>query len=66
MGPVVAAAVVLPAAQPASFPAHHAPFVRDSKTVSEKRRGELAIALRAHAHAYGVGEASVAEIDSTN
>ena len=59
-GPVVAAAVV--------FPADHDPpaGLRDSKTLSAKRRGELLPLIRAHALALGVGAASVREIDRLN
>ena len=59
-GPVVAAAVVFPIDQdpPAGL--------RDSKTLSAKRRGELLPLIRAHALALGVGAASVREIDRLN
>ncbi len=57
-GPVVAAAVVLPASG--------APIgVGDSKTLSPARRTALALAIRDCA-LVGVGQASVAEIDSLN
>jgi len=57
-GPVVAAAVVLdPAAMPAGL--------RDSKTLSEKRRGALATLIW-KTSAVGVGVASVDEIDQVN
>ncbi len=57
-GPVVAAAVVL---ERASAPEG----LRDSKTLTEKRRRELAAALWKSAR-IGVGVASVEEIDSMN
>ncbi len=57
-GPVVAAAVILnPNCTPAGL--------RDSKTLTEKRRRELAAALWKTARV-GVGVASVAEIDHLN
>lgn len=57
---MVAAAVV--------FPADRDPpdGLRDSKTLSAKRRGELLPLIRAHALALGVGAASVREIDRLN
>jgi len=57
-GPVVAGAVIL---DPANFPEG----LRDSKTLSERRRGELAKALWQCA-TIGVGVASVEEIDKIN
>ena len=57
-GPVVAAAVVLDVATAPEG-------LRDSKTLSEKRRVELAAALWQCAH-IGVGVASVDEIDDIN
>lgn len=57
-GPVVAAAVIL---DPAAIPEG----LNDSKKLSARRRAELAKALRGCAR-IGVGEASVAEIDSLN
>ena len=57
-GPVVAAAVVL---DPATMPEG----IRDSKTLTEKRRGELATLLW-KTSAIGVGVASVDEIDHMN
>jgi ribonuclease HII len=57
---VVAAAVVFPADRdpPAGL--------RDSKTLSPKRRAELLPLIRAHALACGIGAASVHEIDRLN
>lgn len=59
-GPVVAAAVILPAS-PAGLAR-----VRDSKVLSPARRTELARVVRRSALAWGVGAASVAEIESRN
>ena len=57
---MVAAAVAFPPGQdpPAGL--------RDSKTLSAKRRGELLPLIRAHALFVGVGAASVREIDRLN
>ena len=59
-GPVVAAAVV--------FPADRDPpeGLRDSKTLSARRRADLLPLIRAHALALGIGAASVREIDRLN
>lgn len=58
-GPVVAAAVILDPARPVAG-------LDDSKKLSEKRRNELAAAIRAQALAWAVAEASVEEIDRLN
>ncbi|MCJ7627804.1 MAG: ribonuclease HII [Longimicrobiales bacterium] len=58
-GPVVAAAVVLP-------PGTAIHGARDSKTLSPARRRELATEILGRALAYGVGAASVREIDRLN
>jgi len=58
-GPVVAAAVILDPARPVAG-------LDDSKKLSEKRRDELATAIRANALAWAVAEASVEEIDRLN
>ncbi len=58
-GPVVAAAVVLDAAYPMDG-------LADSKTLSAARRVLLAGQIRAHAVAWALGMASVAEIDQLN
>jgi ribonuclease HII len=58
-GPVVAAAVILDPARPIAG-------LNDSKKLSEKRRDELALAIRAQALAWSVAEASVEEIDRLN
>jgi ribonuclease HII len=58
-GPVVAAAVILDPARPVVG-------LNDSKKLSEKRRDQLATAIRANALAWAVAEASVEEIDRLN
>jgi ribonuclease HII len=61
-GPVVAAAVVLPAGDPVC--AGLLLGVRDSKQLSPKRREELLPVVREVALAVGVGSVSAAEIDA--
>ncbi len=58
-GPVVAAAVILNPARPIAG-------LADSKTLSETRREQLAAEIRAHALAWALGRADVAEIDQIN
>lgn len=61
-GPVVTACVHIP------FEIRTAPFIatiRDSKKLSAKKREAIAEQIKAHC-AYGIGEASVQEIDSMN
>jgi ribonuclease HII len=58
-GPVVAAAVILDPSRPVAG-------LRDSKLLSARQRDRLAIEIRAHALAWSVGEADVAEIDALN
>ena len=59
-GPVVAAAVAFP-------PGEDPPAgLRDSKTLSARKRAELLPLIRAHALVVGVGAASVREIDRLN
>ena len=58
-GPVVAACTVLTALLPISG-------IDDSKRLSPKRRAELAIEIRSHAAACGLGLASPEEIDELN
>lgn len=58
-GPVVAAAVILPADLVILY-------LNDSKKLSEKRREELFIEIKDHASAYGVGVVSPAVIDEIN
>lgn len=62
-GPVVAAAVVLP---PGGLPAEIAAAVDDSKAVTRRLREEIEPAIRAHALAFAIAEASVEEIDRLN
>lgn len=59
VGPVVAAAVMLPADLTI-------PGLTDSKRLSARRREALAEIIRQQALAWSVGEASVAEIDTLN
>jgi ribonuclease HII len=58
-GPVVAAAVILDPARPIDG-------LRDSKALAPRRRESLAAAIRAHALAWSVAQASVEEIDRLN
>ena len=58
-GPVVAACVILGRA-------HGVHGLADSKRLSEKQRDKLAMAIKAHARAWAVASASVAEIDQLN
>jgi len=58
-GPVLAAAVIL-------NPAHPIAGLADSKQLSETRREQLAAEIRAHALAWALGRADVAEIDRIN
>jgi ribonuclease HII len=59
VGPVVAAAVILDPARPIEG-------LRDSKKISEKRRVQLAEAIRASAISWSIAEASAEEIDAIN
>jgi len=58
-GPVVAAAVILDPMRPIAG-------LRDSKLLSAIARERIAIEIQAHALAWAVGEADVAEIDALN
>lgn len=58
-GPVVAAAVILPAGI-------ELPGVNDSKKITEKKREVLFDFVKEHALAYGIGQASEQEIDEIN
>lgn len=58
-GDVVAAAVILDAGWPIAG-------LADSKSLSHRRRHELAALIREQSVAYAIGRASVAEIDSMN
>ncbi len=65
-GPVVAAAVVLPAEWLARRPPAWAGAIDDSKLVPPARRAELAAALLREAWGVGLGLASATEIDALN
>lgn len=65
-GPVVAAAVVLPAEWLLRRPPAWTAEIDDSKLVSPPRRVELAAALLREASAVGLGLASATEIDTLN
>lgn len=58
-GPVIAAAVILDPSRPI-------PGLADSKQLSAARRERLAAEIRAHALAWALGRADVAEIDQIN
>ena len=58
-GPVYAAAVILDPARPI-------PGLKDSKKLSAPNRARLADAIRAHALAWNIAQASVAEIERLN
>lgn len=65
-GPVVAAAVILPAAWLTRRPPAWAGDIDDSKLIAPPRRAELAAALVREALGVGVGLASATEIDALN
>jgi ribonuclease HII len=65
-GPVVAAAVILPAGWLLRRPPAWAGGITDSKLISAPRRAELAAILLREAAAVGVGLASATEIDTLN
>ncbi len=58
-GPVFAACVVL-------NPAYRIEGLADSKTLSEKKRNRLALAIKVHSMAWAIASASVDEIDRLN
>ena len=58
-GPVVAGVVVLPAV-------YELPYLKDSKKLSAQQRDKLAIAIKAQAVVWAIGEASVEEITRYN
>ncbi|MFD1626131.1 ribonuclease HII [Azospirillum griseum] len=62
-GPVVAAAVVLP---PDGLPPEIAALIDDSKAMARRLREEIEPAIRAHALAFAIAEASAREIDDLN
>lgn len=59
-GPVVAAAVVF---RPGTEPIDG---LRDSKQLSAKQREEIATRIKVHVHSWGLGAASVREVDRRN
>lgn len=63
-GPVVAAAVVMPPTS--SLSDNMWTQIKDSKKLSPKKRAELAIYIKNVATTYGIGIASVEEIDDIN
>jgi ribonuclease HII len=62
IGPVIAACVVLPH----TFPDDIYKEIKDSKKLTEKKRAFLAEYIKINAITYGVGEATVEEIDNIN
>ena len=62
IGPVIAACVVLPHV----LTDDKYKQIKDSKTLSEKKRTELARFIKENAVTYGIGSASVEEIDDIN
>ena len=62
IGPVIAACVVLPHI----FPDDIYKEIKDSKKLSEKKRAFLAQYIKINAITYGIGEATVEEIDNIN
>jgi ribonuclease HII len=58
-GPVVAAAVILEPSRPLAG-------LADSKVLTPGRRAELAVTIRTHCMAWGLGWADAAEIDTLN
>jgi ribonuclease HII len=62
IGPVIAACVVLPHV----LTDDKYKQIKDSKTLSEKKRTELARFIKENAITYGIGTASVEEIDDIN
>lgn len=67
-GPVVAAAVILKARNVGRLRSKNKWWynVRDSKQLSPEQREDLALIIAEHAECFGVGSASVAEIDEMN
>ncbi len=61
-GKVAAAAVILPE----TWPDDRYLEIKDSKKLTKKKREELSEYIKMHALAYGIGEASVEEIDRIN
>ncbi|MBU6447674.1 ribonuclease HII [Patescibacteria group bacterium] len=67
-GPVVAGACILNPDEIGQYRSKNKWYyrVRDSKTVNEDEREVLSEEIKAHCLAFGIGEASVEEIDSIN
>lgn len=66
LGPVLAAAVVLPSPERIQARAHEWAQVKDSKKVSEKKRAMLSAFLKEECVAYGFGWKTAQEIDRLN
>jgi ribonuclease HII len=66
MGPVLAAAVVLPSPEEIDRKADIWAQIKDSKKVSEKKRGILSSFIRAECPAFGFGWKTEKEIDTLN
>ncbi len=64
LGDVVAAAVIMPDSYPDDDKLVH--LIKDSKKCTAKRRAQLAEYIKSTALTYGIGTASVAEIDKYN
>ena len=62
IGPVIAACVVLPS----EFPDDNYKQIKDSKKLSEKKLDFLANYIKENCITYGIGEASIKEIDDIN
>jgi len=62
IGPVISACVVLPS----EFPDDNYKQIKDSKKLSEKKRDFLANYIKENCITYGIGEASIKEIDDIN
>jgi len=62
IGPVISACVVLPS----EFPDDNYKKIKDSKKLSEKKRDFLANYIKENCITYGIGEASIKEIDDIN
>lgn len=63
-GPVVAAAVIMPCTYNSDDT--NVAMIKDSKKMTKLRRGKMAVYIKENAIAYGIGIASVEEIDKHN